>query len=191
VRLWPQKKWKQILLAIFLVIVVIFAVFAAYIGFNLNKDVVSGIDIINPQGSKTALIVYQPGLSSFPKDNSYAFGNGLAEAGWRVEITTASSQAPKDLSSYNLLVLGFPTYAAQPGTAIVRYLDGLGNLRGIDTVIVSCAAGNANESAAIIQQKVQSQSGTIKEAIYLTSMAPNDGGSATDIARQSGSKIPP
>jgi flavorubredoxin len=190
-KLWPQKKWKQILLAIFLVIVVIFAVFAAYIGFNLNKDAVSGIGILNTQGSKSALIVYQPGLSSFPKDVSYAFANGLAEAGWRVEITTASPQAPKELSTYSLLVLGFPTYGAQPGTAIVRYLDGLGNLHGIETVLVSCAAGNANESAAVIQQKVQSESGTVKESIGLTSMAPNDGGTSTDIARQAGSKIFP
>jgi len=191
VKLWPQKKWKQILLAIFLVIVIVLAVFVAYIGFNLNKEVVSGIDTLNPQGSKTALIVYQPGLSSFPKDTSYAFGNGLVEAGWKVEITTASPQAPKELSNYSLLVLGFPTYGAQPGTAIVRYLDGLGHLNGIETVLVSCAAGDANESAAIIQQKVQSESGTVKESIGLTSMAPNEGGTATEIAKQAGLKIMP
>jgi hypothetical protein len=191
VKLWPQKKWKQILLVVFLVIVAIFAVFAAYIGVALNKDVVSGIDVINTQGGKSALIVYQPGLSSFPRDVSYAFANGLVEAGWRVEITTASPQAPDDLSSYSLLVLGFPTYGAEPGTAIVRYLDELGNLQGIDTVLVACAAGNANESAAVIQQKVLSESGTVKESISLTSMAPNEGGTATDIARQAGSKILP
>jgi flavorubredoxin len=191
VKLWPQKKWKQILLAIFLVIVVIFAVFAAYIGVALNKDVVSGIDILNTQGNKSALIVYQPGLSSFPKDTSYAFGYGLAEAGWRVEITTASSQAPTELSKYSLLVLGFPTYGAEPGTAIVRYLNGLGNLHGIETILVACAAGNANESAAVMQQKLEYESGILKEAISLTSLAPNGNGSATDIARQAGSKILP
>jgi flavorubredoxin len=191
VKLWPQKKWKQILLAIFLVIVAVFAVSAAYIGVALNKDVVSAIDTLNSQGSKSALIVYQPGLSSFPRDVSYAFANGLVEAGWRVEITTASPQAPTELSNYSLLVLGFPTYGSEPGTAIVRYLDGLGNLQGIDTVLVACAAGNANESTAAIQQKVQSESGTVKESISLTSMAPNEGGTATDIAKQAGSKILP
>jgi flavorubredoxin len=190
-KLWPQKKWKQILLAIFLIIIVIFAVFSAYIVINLNKDVVSGIDTIDAQGSKSALVIYQPGLSIFPKDVSYALANGLAEAGWRVEITTASSQAPKDLSNYSLLVLGFPTYGAQPGTAIVRYLEGLGNLHGINTVLVSCAAGNANESAAVMKQKVQSESGIVKESVCLTSMAPNTGGTATDVARQAGSKILP
>jgi flavorubredoxin len=191
VKIWPQKKWKQILLVAFIVLVIVFAAFAAYIGVALNKDVVSGIDIINPQASKSALIVYQPGLSSFPRDVSYAFANGLAEAGWRVEITTASPLAPSELLNYSLLVLGFPTYGAQPGTAIVRYLDGLSDLHGVDTVLVACAAGNANESAAVIQQKVLSESGTVKESIGLTSIAPNDGGAATDVARQAGSKILP
>jgi len=191
VKLWPQKKWKQILLVVFIVLVIVFASFAAYIGVALNRDVVSGIDIINPQASKSALIVYQPGLSSFPRDVSYAFADGLADAGWRVEITTASPQAPSGLLNYSLLVLGFPTYAAQPGTAIVRYLDGLSDLNGVDTVLLACAAGDANESAAIIQQKVESKSGTVRESIGLTSMAPNEGGAATDIAWQAGSKIMP
>ena len=66
--------------------------------FGVNKDVVSGIEITNPGGNKTALVVYQTGLTSFPKDTSYAFANGLAESGWRVEITIASLQAPSDLS---------------------------------------------------------------------------------------------
>ena len=43
-KLWPQKKWKQILLASFLAVIVISAVLVAYTGLNLNKDVISGID---------------------------------------------------------------------------------------------------------------------------------------------------
>ena len=189
-KLWPQKKWKQILLASFLAVIVISAVLVAYIGLNLNKDVVSGIDIVNPDGSKSALIVYQPGLSSFPRDVSYAFGNGLAASGWRVEITTASSQAPSDLSKYGLIVLGFPCYGASPGTAIIRYVDRLANLQGIDTVIVACAAGSPGGSVDTMTQKVQAAGGTFKESLSLFTIAPNEGnGTATDIARQAGTQI--
>jgi flavorubredoxin len=191
-KLWPQKKWKQILFTFFLAIVVILAILATYVGLTLNKDVVSGIDVVNANGSKSALIVYQPGLSSFPRDVSYAFGNGLAASGWRVEITTASSQAPSDLSKYDLLVLGFPAYSGSPGTAIVRYVDRLANLHGINTVIVACAAGSTGGSADTMKQKVQAAGGTFKEAISLFTMAPNEGnGSATDIARQAGTQIQP
>jgi flavorubredoxin len=189
-KLWPQKKWKQILLASFLAVIVISPVLVAYIGLNLNKDVISGIDIVDPDGSKSALIVYQPGLSSFPRDVSYAFGNGLAASGWRVEITTASSQAPSDLSKYTLIVLGFPCYGASPRTAIIRYVDRLTNLQGINAVIVACAAGSPGGSVDTMKQKVQAAGGTFKESLSLFTIAPNEGyGTATDIARQAGTQI--
>ena len=79
-KLWPTKKWKKILLVFFLSVVVVFAVFAAYLGLTLNKDVVSEIEIINPNGGKSALIVFQPGLSSFPMEVMYALETGLPRA---------------------------------------------------------------------------------------------------------------
>jgi hypothetical protein len=41
------EKWKQILLAFFLVAVVVLMILAIYAGLALNKDVVSGIDVLN------------------------------------------------------------------------------------------------------------------------------------------------
>ncbi|MGD0643432.1 MAG: hypothetical protein ABSA75_00835 [Candidatus Bathyarchaeia archaeon] len=191
-KLWPQKKWKRILLVIFLVIVIIAAILLAYIGLFINRDVASPIDVINAGGNQTALVVYQPGLTSFPKDVSHAFSNGLAASGWRVEITTASSQAPSHLSNYSLLVLGFPIYGGAPGTAIVRYADRLTNLQGINVVIVACGAGSPGTSVETMKQKVQTAGGTFKESITLFNMAPNPGnGTATDIAKQDGTQVLP
>jgi len=147
-KLWPQKKWKQVLSVLFvffLAVVVILAIVDTYVSSAVNKDIVSGIEVVNPSGSKTALVVYQAGLTSFSKDSSYAFANGLGASGWRVEITTASSQAPTDLSKYSLLALGFPTYGSSPRTAIVRYVDMVGDLHGINTVIIACAGFDAGK----------------------------------------------
>jgi flavorubredoxin len=191
-RLWPQKRWKKMVLVTFLTLIVAGAISITYVLFSINKDVVSPIDVINSEGGKTALVVYQPGLSSFPKDVSYAFGNGLASNGWRVEITTASSQTPSDLSKYKLLVLGFPAYGGSPGTAIVRYIDRLANLNGINTIIIACAGGSTGTSVDTMKQKVQAAGGTFKESITLFTMAPNKGnGTATDIARRAGTQIQP
>jgi hypothetical protein len=118
-KLWPQKRWKQVLLVLIVAFVIILAILAAvgvYAISAVNKDVVSGGNVINPTGNKTALVVYQEGLTAYSKDISYAFANGLAECGWRVEITTASPQAPSNLSKNSLLVLGTPTYGG-PGQA--------------------------------------------------------------------------
>ncbi|MGA3289888.1 MAG: hypothetical protein ABSD42_06590 [Candidatus Bathyarchaeia archaeon] len=191
-RLWPRKKWKKIMLSVLLAIVVVAAASLAYVGVTINRDVVSRIEIINAVGSKTALVVYQPGLSSFPKDISYAFANGLALAGWRVKVTTASPQASSDLSNYSLLVLGFPIYGGNPGAAEVRYVGRLSNLQGIEIVIIATGAGSPGKSAETMKQKVLAAGGTVEESLTLFSMAPNEGnGSATDIARNAGTKIAP
>jgi flavorubredoxin len=124
----------------------------------------------------------------FPKDVSYAFANGLASSGWRVEITTASSQAPSDVWAYSLLVLAFPVYGGKPGDAIVRYIDRTSNFNGISTVIIALDGLNSpGGSVDTMKQKVQALNGTFYESLTLWSGS----GSATDSARQAGHYITP
>ena len=191
-RFWPRERWKKILLVFFLALLAVIAASVAFLALavlpNINKDVVRGIDVINPSGSKTALVVYQPGYTGFPKDISYAFADGLASGGWRVEITTASSQAPSDLSRYSLLVLGFPVYGGKPGEPIVRYINRTSDLNGIRTVIIALDGLNSPAASVdTLKQKVQAANGTFYESLTLwIGNFP-----AADIARQAGSKIAP
>lgn len=108
---------------------------------------------------------------------SFDFADGLASSGWRVEITTASPEAPSDLLNYSLLVVAFPIYYDAPGAAAIRYVDRLGNLQGIHTVIIDVPA-----SENIMRQKVEAKNGTVIETLVA------DG--KTNI-RQAGSQIAP
>jgi len=194
-KIWPQKRWKQVLFVFFiffLAVVVVLAIVGTYLTSAMNKDVVSGIEVINPGGSKTALVVYQTGLTSFPKDTSYAFANGLAASGWRVGITTASPQAPSNLSKYNLLVLGFPVYGGKPGKAIVRYVDRVGDLHGTNTVIIACGRTDNMNNVEAMTQNVHAANGTVLKSLALGNdiFAPNKkNASPADIARQAGTQI--
>ena len=77
--------------------------------YRVSKEVVSQVEVLNPGGERgTALLVYHTGRRGFLHSVIQAFAGGLVSAGWRVEITTASQQAPTDLSGYDLLVLGGP-----------------------------------------------------------------------------------
>ncbi len=201
-KIWPQKRWKQVLFVFFtfvLAVVVFLAIVGTYVWSAVNKDVVSGIEVINPNGNKTALVVYQTGLTSFPRDTSYAFANGLAESGWRVEVTTASSQAPSDLSNYSLLVLGFPVYGGSPGKVIVSYIDRVGGLHGLNTVMIALYGNlSVGESVDTMTQHVHATNGTVQKSLALGSvltlfgMAPSQGsGSPADVARQAGTQIHP
>jgi hypothetical protein len=162
-RLLPHKRWKKILLITFLAMMVFGGAFYGYTRATINKDVVSAIDLLNSGSNKKALIVYQVGLSSGPRDASYAFADGLVSVGWQVEVATASPEAPSNMSSYELLVIVFPVYGARPGEAAVRYVNGLGDLQQIPTVIINCRLSNAIEN--IMREQVTAQNGTVYEAL--------------------------
>jgi flavorubredoxin len=190
-KLWPQKKWKQILFIVVLILIAVFVAFVTFAGLLLSgaisREVVSEIDVKNADGSKTALIVYQPGFSSFPKDVSYAFADGLASSGWRVEITTASSEAPSDLSKYDLLTLAYPVYGGTVGTAIVSYVNRVNDLAGVNTMIIACGAGDSGESIIPLKQQVEAANGTFYDSLALS----NGNSTALESAQQIGSSIAP
>jgi hypothetical protein len=190
-RLWPTKLWKQILVVLAIVIIILIVVFAAFAGLLMSGiiggEVISEIKVINPDGINTALVVYQPGFSNFPKDVSYAFADGLVSSNWKVEITTASSQSPSELSKYSLLVIAYPVYGGTPGSAIVKYVDRLGNLNGINTIIIACAGGDSGETIIPLKQQVEEANGVFYFSLALSSQV----GSSIEDARQAGSNINP
>lgn len=182
----------QIILVVILILIAVFVVFATFAGLLLagviSREVVSEIDVMNANGSKTALVVYQPGFSSFPRDASYAFADGLASSGWRVEITTASSEAPSDLSKYSLLTLAYPVYGGTAGTAVVRYVNRISDFDGINTVIIALQGGDEPSlTIDTLKQQVQAANGNFLEGLSLST----SDGSALESARQAGSSITP
>jgi len=191
-KLWPEKKWKRIVLIAVVAFIIVVASVLGFVFFKINNDYVSGIEVLNADGSETALIIYHPGLSSFMKDVTYAFADGLVENGWRVEITTASSEAPIDLSDYSLLVLGSPVYAGNPSPTIKRHLERMGDLNGIDTVILVTSGGSDGSTEAYLQQAVEDHNGVVTNVLSLFTSTPNEGdGDPLDVAEQAGREIFP
>jgi hypothetical protein len=189
-KLWPQKRWKKILLTTFLALLIIAVSLLAYASVAMNNDVITELKIENSQGTKTALILYHPGLTSFSHDIAYAYADGLVSNNWRVEITTSSIQAPTDLSNYDLLVVLSNTYAFTPDKPTMRQLDRMGNLDGIQTVLITLGAGSAQESKTSLESTVSASNGDIVQSLLLYSMAANEGEkAATEIAIQAAQQI--
>ena len=182
-RFWPQKKWKQIVIVAVLAFVVIVVSVLGFILFKINSDYTSNLEIKNAEGTESALIIYHPGLSSFMEDTAYAFADGLVENGWRVEITTASSQAPTDLSGYSLLVLGSPVYADSPSATIQRHVERISDLNGIDTVLLVTSEGSDGGAEAAMQQTVEESGGTVVDVVSLFTSAEGD---SIELAKQAG-----
>ena len=141
----------------------------------LNAETVSGIEVQNPAGEVgTALVVDHPGQGSFHARVVSGFVEGLVAGGWRVETITASGQAPTDLSGYDLLVLGSPTYWFAPSWPIRRYLDRLGDLVGQVTVTIITGMGAGERSAFLMQRKVQEANGELVSGLLFYRLRPND-----------------
>ncbi|MFZ7137031.1 MAG: flavodoxin family protein [archaeon] len=184
-RFWPQKKWKQIVVVAVLSFFVIVTGLVGFIFFKISSDYTSDLEVMNANGPQTALIIYHPGLSSFMQDTTYAFANGLTENDWRVEITTASAQAPTDLTEYSLLVLGSPVYAGNASVTIQRHVGRIGDLNGIDTVLLVTSGGSDGGAEATMQQIVEEHGGSVVEVVSLFTSAPDDG-DPLELAKEAG-----
>ena len=172
-RFWPKKKWKKALLATFLILLAVFAVIAGVLEYSVYREISTPLEILNSQGTKTALVIYHPGLTSFAYDVTYNFSSGLASVGWRVEISTASPQAPTNISKYSLLVLCWPIYDFSPGPTITSQIHRIGNLNDIKTVIVAVGGGmDPFNSVGSMNKIVQNANGTIIKT--LTAFRSND-----------------
>jgi hypothetical protein len=136
---------------------------------------VSQVEVLNPEGDVgTALVVDHPGRGSFHVPVVSGYVEGLVSAGWRVERTTASRQAPADLSAYDLLVLGSPTYWFTPSWPIRRYLGRLGDFKGRRTVTIVTGMGAGERSAATLEKWVRKANGNMAQGLLYYWMRPND-----------------
>lgn len=191
-RFWPEKKWKKIVLISLIIIVILGSSVLGIVSIIINSDVVSEINVINNQGTTNALLVYHPGFTSFTKDVSYAFAEGLALNNWRVEITTPSDQTPTIISEYDLLIVAAPVYGFGPTPTISRYFDRVSDLQKTRTVIIITAAGSPGNAAEVLKEIINQKNGLVESEIVLFSLAPNDGDqSANDLSKEAGSEIFP
>jgi len=146
-----------------------------------NREVVSEVTTLNPEGGAgAALVVYHPGKSDFQRRVFSGFAEGLVANGWRVEMTTPSSQAPTDLTGYDLLVLGGPTYGFAPNRPIQKYLGRLGDLGGKQTVTIITALGMGERSTGMMEQLVRQANGDLIRAMVLYKARPNDDDNPVD-----------
>jgi len=172
---WLYKKAKALIKMVLVAVVVILAAGVALLYLVTSQEVVSGIEVLNRGGDQgTALVVYHPGLTGFHERVTSAFADGLVSNGWRVEMTTASPYAPTDLSSYDLLVLGGPTYFWTPNRPIRSYLSRLGDLRGKRTAIIITSLGMGERSISKMERLVRAANGDLLKSLLLYSLAPNE-----------------
>lgn len=191
-KLWPQKRWKKIILIIFFIILIVGITSLSYISWSINTDIKSDIVVINDDGISNALLIYHPGFTSFTTDVSYAFADGLMSNNWRIEITTPSDQAPSDISEYDLFIFCTPVYGFGPTPTINRHINRINDFQGKSVITILTAAGSPGNSAQVLREIIEQKNGIVESEIILFSMAPNpEDKNAIDLSEELGMKIIP
>jgi hypothetical protein len=161
-RFWPQKRRKKILLTTLLIVLVALVSVGGYLEYSVYREVSKQTEVLNATGPKTALVIYHPGLTDFARNITYTYAEGLVSSGWRVEIATASPQAPTNISKYSLLALSWPIYDLNPAPTIIAQIHRIGNLNGVNTTIIAIGGGLDPLNAPKAMNKiVQDANGTI------------------------------
>jgi len=167
VKFWPTKRWKKIMLTTILIVLAVSLGIGAYLEYSVYREV-TFTETLNPSGSKIALVIYHPGLTSFTKDVASAYADGLVSSGWQVELTTASSQAPSDLSKYSMLALCWPIYDFNPAPTLTNYIHRVGNLNDINTTIITVGGGiDPLNTPATMNKTVQDANGQVIQQLTM------------------------
>lgn len=163
---------------------------AGYVFWKIDKDVDTTPETLNPDAEPKAIIVYHPGLTGFQTRVTKAFATGLAESGWRVEIYTAGQTTPTSLDEYSLVALGSPTYGGAPAGSLGRYLERVGDLDGLNAVVI--ATGSSSPATEAMESMVTGYGGVVVESLGLnTEFGGVNPGDPMEIARESGAFINP
>jgi hypothetical protein len=72
-----------------------------------------------------ALIVYEPGATKQTKKAGEEIGDLLLEKGYEVTLAGIRSEAARDTTGYNLLLIGTPTYVGRPTGLVKKYVKNL------------------------------------------------------------------
>lgn len=157
----------------FLTLLVVIAGTLGWTEYRIRRAIVTPVTVRHPEGRASALVVYHPGISTFPHDIADGFAAGLAEAGWRVAITTASVSAPVALGEYDLLVVLAPTYWWTPARPVLRYVDRLEDLGGKPVAVLVTGLGSTHRSQRVLEAAVRERGGTVAFARSFWTAAPN------------------
>jgi len=166
---------KRKALKIFTGLVLISVLLFAYLLVVPQMEKVTGLDTKNSEGkSGKILVVYHPGLSSFQKDVTMSYVKGLVERNFIVDITTPSSNTTTEITNYDLIILGAPTYEFAPAKPMENYITRVSDFKGKKIVVIITGSGSTDESVAKMKELIESTNGALIESLPLWFLGPNE-----------------
>jgi len=134
-----------------------------------------------------ALVLFHSAHRGFQRRMQPLLAETLADRGWRVDLTTASRQAPADVDAYDLVVLGAPAFNGDAARPVLDYVRRARGLAGKSVALVVSGGGTTASAMRRLRRAVEAKGARVAEALELWTTAPNPprfgGRSAPEIVR--------
>lgn len=153
------KKILLSIVAVFVILIVLTIIIIIVCKTNANKARPSNEIIMkskNPNG-KEALVIYQNFNTDFPKEISNSFATGLNNKGYNVTINTAGTFLPKDVSKYNVVILGGAVFVGNVGEPLQEYAKSIENFGDAKVILYSAGGSLDNTSELDTLEKLLSK----------------------------------
>mgnify|MGYP001424637531 CR=1 FL=1 len=150
---------KRVLIVLILlfVIICVFIMFMVYQVSKNNKQLESNKVILTSQnGDNKALVLYQPSSTNKTKDIAYEIAKGINDSGISVTINYYGDYIGYDLSEYDIVVFGTPTYGGKTLDIVKKTIEDI-NLYKENAKIIMFSVGIANETPelSIMEEALQ------------------------------------
>ena len=112
---------------IVVVVVLLIIVSMGFVFLDAMSYTATGSETLSPAGNVTgnALVVYDPGITGFAKDVATKIAGDLQSKGYTVTLAGVRSSAAANVSGYDVIVAGGPTYAGNVSSSIKSYMHDL------------------------------------------------------------------
>jgi menaquinone-dependent protoporphyrinogen IX oxidase len=134
--------------------------------------VIWGVTYANSLGSETlkssenitgkALIVYDPGWSGATKNIATKMGQELQSKGYEVTVAGVRSVEASNITGYNLLIFGSPTYVGNPSGLINSYIENLNLPQNVTVGVFTVGSVSTEDSNLVLQQLLQNKTVAVK-----------------------------
>jgi len=120
-----------------------------------------------------ALVLFHSAHRGFQRRLQPILAEALADGGWRVELTTASRQAPSDVAAYDLIVPGAPAFNGGPARPVLDWVSRAEGLAGKAVVLVVSGGGVTGSAMRRLRRAVEAKGGRVREGLEIWTTAPN------------------
>jgi hypothetical protein len=133
------------------------------------------VELGNSENGKTALIVYDPDpFYNLDQQVCEAFGQSLADNGWKVHVATVAAAKKLQTLPVNLYVFCANTYNWSPDWAIRDFIKSNTLINEKNVVAITLGAGTTGRSQRLLESYIKSKNGNLiaSKSFYL--WRPND-----------------